>query len=401
MDSPVRAFKNVGGEPVFVSRALGPFLFDEDGRPYIDFCMSWGAILLGHADAEVVNDISKRAAKGTSFGTTTMLEVRLATEIKKYFKNLDKLRFTSSGTEAAMSAIRLARGVTGKGRILKFEGCYHGHADSLLVKAGSGLATFGSPDSAGVPKEIAKLTSVLPYNDAAAARIFLRNEEDIACVIVEPVAGNMGVVPAERNFLETLRTESKKRGALLIFDEVITGFRAGTGGAQHVYGIEPDITVLGKIIGGGMPVGAFGAKKELMDRLSPMGNVYQAGTLSGNPLSMTAGLTVLSRLSKGFYADLNAKTDWFVKALAKVLARRGKKIKIGHYGSMFTVFFGNDKISNFRDTENCDQKVFRKYFHYLLKKGVYIPPSPFETSFLSAAHSQKELEKTLEILRHW
>jgi glutamate-1-semialdehyde 2,1-aminomutase len=303
VDSPVRAFKNVGGEPVFVSQALGPFIYDEEGKKYTDFCMSWGAILLGHADAQVIEAISDRAAKGTSFGTATTLEVKLARAIKKYFPSIDKLRFTSSGTEAAMGAIRLARGATGASRILKFEGCYHGHSDSLLVKSGSGLATFGAPDSAGVPEEIAGLTSVLPYNDAAAAQDFLHKEKNIACIIIKPVTGNMGVVPATEEFLNTLRSETAKRGILLIFDEVITGFRLTTGGAQHLYAVQPDITVLGKIIGGGLPVGAFGARKALMDQLSPLGKVYQAGTLSGNPLSMTAGLAVLSRISSGFYKN--------------------------------------------------------------------------------------------------
>ncbi|MBI4352564.1 MAG: glutamate-1-semialdehyde 2,1-aminomutase, partial [Candidatus Omnitrophica bacterium] len=307
VNSPVRAFKKVGGTPIFMDRGFGPFLIDAEGRRYIDYCLSWGAVLFGHAHEETAAAIQKQAVKGTSFGTVTENETLLAKAIQKAFPAMERVRFTSSGTEAAMSAIRLARGVTGRNRIVKFEGCYHGHADGLLVKAGSGAAAFGSPDSLGVPSEIAGLTAVLPYNDTEAVRSFFRRTEDTAAVIVEPVAGNMGVVPARQDFLEALREETERTGSLLILDEVITGFRVGYGGAGRLYEIRPDITLLGKIIGGGLPIGAFGGSAKIMNFLSPLGKVYQAGTLSGNPLSTAAGLSILSRLSRTFYEELHAK----------------------------------------------------------------------------------------------
>ena len=301
VNSPVRAFNSVGGDPIFIEQGLGPFLYDAEGRKFIDYCLSWGAILLGHAEEETVEAIQKQAAKGTSFGTVTQNETRLAIEIKKAFPKLERLRFTSSGTEAVMSAIRLARGLTRRDRIVKFEGCYHGHSDSLLVQAGSGAATFGSPSSRGIPKDLAHLTTVLPYNDLDAVERCLKNAKDIACVIVEPIAGNMGVIPGQPKFLNALRKITRQNGSLLIFDEVISGFRVAYGGAQHLVGIHPDITVLGKVIGGGLPIGAFGASANFMSALSPNGRVYQAGTLSGNPLSVVSGISVLSRLSSPGY----------------------------------------------------------------------------------------------------
>ncbi|MGH7198802.1 MAG: glutamate-1-semialdehyde 2,1-aminomutase, partial [Candidatus Omnitrophota bacterium] len=349
VSSPVRAFKAVGGAPVFMEQGLGPYLFDREKRRYIDYCLSWGAILLGHADEGVVRAVSGQAAKGTSFGTATENETLLAREIKKAFPGMERIRFTSSGTEAVMSAVRLARGVTKRNRIVKFEGCYHGHSDSLLVQAGSGLATFGAPSSLGVPRSIAELTTVLPYNDAEAVERFFRSDpRDVACVIVEPVAGNMGVIPAKGPFLETLRRRTLKNGSLLIFDEVISGYRVGFGGAQHFYGIEPDITILGKIIGGGLPIGAFGAKAAIMNVLSPEGKVYQAGTLSGNPLSMAAGLSVLSRLGPGFYKKLNRRTADFLKEALAALRKRRKAVSIQSAGSMFTIFFSGRSPENFK-----------------------------------------------------
>lgn len=398
VNSPVRAFKAVGGEPVFMRQGLGPYLYDDKGRSYADFCLSWGAILLGHAEQKTIEAIQKQAVLGTTFGTATELETRLAKEIKKAFAGMERLRFTSSGTEAVMSAIRLARGATKNERIVKFEGCYHGHADSLLVKAGSGLATFGSPDSDGVPRSLAELTSVLPYNDIEAARGFLRKKNDIACVIVEPIAGNMGLVPASQKFLDVLREETSKIGALLIFDEVISGFRACYGGAQHLYGIRPDITVLGKIIGGGLPVGAFGAKKEIMDLLSPNGSVYQAGTLSGNPLSMVAGFSVLSRLSRNFYNDLSQKNTEFVKKMSFIIKKKKLNACVQKSGSMFTLFFSHKTPKNFQEVLSTRSVLFRNFFHTMIKSGVYVPPSAFETSFISASHGENEFNKFLKAL---
>ncbi len=401
VNSPVRAFRAVGGDPVIMKKGKGAYLHDIEGRTYVDFCQSWGAMLFGHAFPATVDAVKKQAAQGTSFGAATELETALAKEIKKAFPGIERLRFTSSGTEAAMSALRLARGVTKKKRILKFEGCYHGHADSLLVKAGSGLATFGTASSAGVPPETAALTSVLPFNDVEAVKKFFARSKDLAAVIVEPVAANMGVVPATPEFLETLRKGTKRCGALLIFDEVITGFRLGYGGAQHFYGVSPDLTVLGKIIGGGLPVGAFGGKKAFMDALSPNGPVYQAGTLSGNPVSMAAGLSVLTRLSPAFYKKLNARAGNFLWEFRFALRKRGIVCAVQSVGSMFTPFWGVQGARNFREVERADQKTFRRYFRSLLADGIYTPPSLFEASFLSAAHGEAELKKTLTALKRF
>lgn len=398
VNSPVRAFRAVGGDPIFMERGLGPHLFDADGRRYVDHCLSWGAILHGHADSEIASAISMQAQRGTTFGTVTRAETALGIEIQKAFPRLERLRFTSSGTEAVMSAIRLARGVTGRGRIVKFEGGYHGHADSLLVKAGSGLATFGMPDSLGVPRALAELTSVLPYNDAAAACEFLRKNRDVACVIVEPVAGNMGVVPGDRRFLETLRDETRKSGVLLVFDEVITGYRLCYGGAQHLYKIEPDLTTLGKIVGGGLPIGVFGGRAKFMNTLSPEGGVYQAGTLSGNPISMAAGLAALSRLSPAFYDKLNARAGEFVWRAKTALKKSGARVSVASSGSMFTVFFSPKPPKNWGEAARSDKRAFAKFFRKLLSRGVYFPPSAFETAFLSDAHDDAALAHTLKAL---
>ncbi len=398
VNSPVRAFRSVGGDPVLMKKGQGAYLWSTDNQKFIDFCMSWGAMLLGHAELKTVQAIQAQAANGTSFGTSTPFETNLAVLIKKAFPDIEKLRFTSSGTEAAMSAIRLARGVTGRDRILKFEGCYHGHADSLLVKAGSGLATFGTPDSAGVPADLARMTATLPYNDSEAVRHFFKNETKIACVIVEPIAGNMGVVPAKPEFLKALRDECSKAGTLLIFDEVISGFRVGYGGAQHLYQIRPDLTILGKIIGGGLPVGAFGGSTKLMEHLSPLGRVYQAGTLSGNPLSMVAGANTLSQLSKIFYKQLNHKAEPFLAQVRLIFKKYRQPALIQSQGSMFTIFLGSEKVENFSDAKKCDTKKFARFFHLMLKNGLYIPPSLFEAYFISQAHTERDLEQALKKL---
>ena len=399
VNSPVRSFKAVRGEPIFMKSGRGPFLTDNREKKYIDYCLSWGAILLGHAHPAAIQAIQRQATKGTSFGTVTEYETALAQEIKKSFPAMEKIRFTSSGTEAAMSAVRLARGVTKRDRIIKFEGCYHGHGDSLLVKAGSGLATFGSPDSDGVPRRLAELTTVLPYNDSDAVTEAFKKHKDIACVIVEPIAANMGLVPATSDFLERLRKETKKAGALLIFDEVITGFRLCLGGAQHLYEIKPDITLLGKIIGGGLPIGAFGAGTGLMSALSPLGKVYQAGTLSGNPLSMTAGLSVLSGLSTNFYKKMAEKTTYLTNGTALIFRRKKIKAHIQRQGSMFTIFFTDKIVRNFSDARAGDQRQFRRFFHAMLSQGVYLPPSAFETAFVSGAHTDDVIEKTVRAIQ--
>lgn len=396
VNSPVRAFKAVGGRPIFIRQGLGPCVYDWRGRSYIDFCLSWGAILLGHAEEETVSAIRAQAALGTSFGTATENETRLAALIQRAVPSMERLRLTSSGTEAAMSAIRLARGYTGRERIVKFEGCYHGHADSLLVKAGSGLATFGSPDSAGVPQDLARMTSVLPYNDAGAVRRFFARNRDVACVIVEPIAGNMGLVPARPEFLRALRRETSAAGALLIFDEVISGFRVRLGGAQELYGIRPDLTLLGKIIGGGLPMGAFGGRKDVMGLLSPEGPVYQAGTLSGNPLSVAAGISVLSRLDPAFYERLETRCASFGRLLAKTLRRKGWSA--ARVGSMFTVFFSRRAPLDWGQVRSTDTRRFRPFFRRLLERGIYGPPSAFETSFVSAAHGERELDAYVRAL---
>ncbi|MBU1486804.1 glutamate-1-semialdehyde 2,1-aminomutase [bacterium] len=402
VNSPVRAFKAAGTEyPLFIERGQGSRLYDVDGNSYLDYCLSWGPLILGHAHLEVIRAIKEAACKGTSFGACCEAEIRLAKLIKEAFSSIQLLRMVSSGTEAVMSAIRLARGWTKKEKIVKFSGCYHGHSDSLLVKAGSGQATFGLPDSAGVPEDLARLTITLPFNDLeTASRIIKRDAGRIACLILEPVAGNMGVIPPEEGFLEGLREMTSKYGILLIFDEVITGFRLLFGGAQTFYGIEPDLTCLGKIIGGGLPVGAFGGRAEIMERIAPLGDVYQAGTLSGNPVAMAAGYTTLRILSgKGIYEDLDKKASLLCQGLREEAAKAGFNIRINQVGSMWTLFWTDKEVKNFDDAKAADQKLFARFFARMLAGGVYLPPSPFESCFLSTVHTNKDIEETIDKAR--
>ncbi len=398
VNSPVRAFKAVKTDPIVVKKGFGPYIEDVDGNRYVDFLMSWGPLILGHAYPTVVDEVKKASEKGLSFGITNPYEVELAEEVVAAVPSAEKVRFVNSGTEAVMSAIRLARGITGRKYIVKFAGCYHGHYDSVLVSAGSGVATFGIPGTPGIPEEIAKLTFVLPYNDAEAVKeLFGKEGEKIAAVIVEPVAGNMGVVPPEGDFLKVLREETQKYGALLIFDEVITGFRLSLGGAQEYFRIEPDLTTLGKVLGGGMPVGAYGGKKELMDRVAPEGEIYQAGTLSGNPVAMAAGLATLRELKKlNPYRELEERTVRFTEEISNLLSQKGIAHSINRVGSMFTVFFTEGKVKNYGDASRSDTELFARFFKKLLQNGVLIPPSQFEAWFLSVAHTEEVLSEALE-----
>ncbi|MDZ4225052.1 MAG: glutamate-1-semialdehyde 2,1-aminomutase, partial [bacterium] len=366
VNSPVRAFGAVGGTPPFIAKAQGPKIWDVDGNEYIDYVGSWGPAILGHAHPKVVAAVQKATANGFSFGAPTELESRLGSMVRDIFPSMEKLRFVNSGTEATMSAIRLARGATARDKIIKFEGCYHGHADFLLVKAGSGAATFGNPSSAGVPKDFAKHTLVATYNDLDSVQKLLdANKNEIACIIVEPVAGNMGCVPPKPGFLQGLKDLCQNHGALLIFDEVMTGFRVALGGAQELYNIKPDITCLGKIVGGGLPVGAYGGRKELMDQISPLGKIYQAGTLSGNPLAMTAGIETLKILvQKEVYKKLNETSAQLTSGIQEIVKTKKRKAKIGAVGSMWTLFFDNGE-------------EFKRFFHAALEKGIYLPPSQF------------------------
>ncbi len=400
VNSPVRAFGSVGGDPVFFAKGKGAHVTDVDGKTYVDFCTSWGALLMGHAYKPTIKVVQAQVQLGTSFGAPTRLETALASVIQRSFPAMERMRFTSSGTEAVMSAIRLARGFTGRERILKFEGCYHGHADSLLVKAGSGLATFGSPDSLGIPRSLASLSGVLPFNDEKQLEQYFKKNKNLACAIVEPVAANMGVVPPKVGFLIALRYWTKKTGALLIFDEVITGYRLHHGGAQHFYDVRPDITVLGKIIGGGLPVGCFGASEKIMRALSPEGKVYQAGTLSGNPLSMAAGLSVLTHLDGALYTDLQERTDYFVHQMKRLLTKKNIKATIQKSGSMFTVFLGVDKAENYLQVCLSDKKAYAGFFHRLLQAGIYFPPSAFEACFISQAHTLPVLKQAIKAIDH-
>ncbi len=396
VDSPVRAFRAVGGSPLFMERGKGAYLTDIEGRKYIDLCMSWGALILGHADPSVSRALSAQISKGTSYGTATVLETALAAEIQKAYPSMERLRFVSSGTEAVMSALRLARGFVRQRQVVKFEGCYHGHADSMLVKAGSGLATFGMPDSAGVPTELAVLTTVLPYNDADALTQFFEKADDVAAVIVEPVAANMGVVKPDPKFLSALVKVTQKSSALLIFDEVITGFRLARGGAAQRYGITPDLTCLGKIIGGGLPVGAFGGRAEIMKHLSPEGPVYQAGTLSGNPLSMVAGRAALSRLNTAAYSKLNRMTSDLASKIEKTLRKKGFEASVPCEGSLFTIFFREQAPRNWTEVSESDKSKYSRLFHHFLNQGIYAPPSAYEACFLSLSHGAREIKIILK-----
>ncbi|MGO9639784.1 MAG: glutamate-1-semialdehyde 2,1-aminomutase [Candidatus Acidiferrales bacterium] len=401
VNSPVRAFKAVGGEPLIVERASGSRLWDADGNAYLDYVCSWGALILGHADPDVVRAIADQAARGTSYGMTTELETELAARIIGALPSIEKVRLVSSGTEATMSAIRLARAATGRDFILKFEGCYHGHADSFLSQAGSGLATLGIASSPGVPESLAALTLNAPYNDLEAVeRLFAAQRNKIAAVIVEPVAANMGVVPPAPGFLMGLRELTQRHGALLIFDEVITGFRLCYGGAQALFGITPDLTTLGKIIGGGLPLAAYGGRRDLMQRLAPEGPVYQAGTLSGNPLAVRAGLETLRKLeAPGFYDKLDQRAASLVEGLRDAIADSGVPAQILSAGSLLTLFFSGSAVRDYEGAKLCDTKRFGAFFREMLARGVLLPPSQFEAMFVSAAHDDEDIARTVTACR--
>lgn len=397
VNSPVRAFRGVGGTPLFIKSARGCFLYDADGQEYIDYVGSWGPMILGHAHPEIIAAIQDAATRGTSYGAPTELEIELAEEIIAAFPSIEKVRLTSSGTEATMSALRVARGFTGRAKIVKFEGCYHGHGDSLLVKAGSGVATLGLPDSPGVLPEVAQNTITLPFNDVAALQaVFDEIGSDIAAVIIEPVVGNMGCVPPREGYLQALRAITAQHGAVLIFDEVMTGFRVARGGAQELYGIDPDMTTLGKIIGGGLPVGAFGGKREIMDCVAPVGPVYQAGTLSGNPLAVTAGLTQLRLLKNPeVYTRLERATKRLVEGFGEAAAEAGIATVSNRVGSMCTMFFTNEAVIDWTTAAKSDRAAFGRFFHAMLAEGVYLAPSQFEAAFVSFAHSDEIIDRTI------
>ena len=398
VSSPVRAFKAVGGEPIVVSRAQGSRLWDVEGKEYIDFLMSWGPLILGHAHPRVVKALQEQAQKGLSYGLTNEHEITLAEMVVESVPSVQMVRFVSSGTEATMSAIRLARGYTGRKLVVKFDGCYHGHADSLLVSAGSGVATLGIPGTPGIPDEVANLTLVLPYNDLSALELaFEKYGEQIACVIVEPVAGNMGVVLPKPGFLEGIHRLTEAYGAVFICDEVITNFRLSKGGAQEYYGLKPHITCMGKILGGGMPLGAYGGKREIMEKVAPEGPVYQAGTLSGNPLSVVAGIATLSELFElNPYQRLEELTLRLIEGLKAILSRKGLPHTVNHIGSMFTLFFTEEEVYDYESAKKSNRELFAKFFRALLREGVLIPPSQFEAWFLSTAHTEEDIDIALE-----
>ncbi len=398
VNSPVRAFRAVGGNPIFIEKARGSRIYDADGNSYLDYVLSWGPMILGHAHPRVVKALKNAVEKGTSYGAPTELETELAELVLKAYPSMDKVRMVNSGTEATMSAIRVARGYTGRDKIIKFEGCYHGHADGLLVKAGSGATTFGVPDSPGVPKDYARNTLTLPYNDTRALKSMIEKEwRSIACVIIEPVVGNIGCVLPKPTFLETLRKLTRSRGIVLIFDEVMTGFRVSFGGAQKYYGIDPDMTCLGKIIGGGLPVGAYGGKKDIMALVSPDGPVYQAGTLSGNPLAMTAGVETIRELSKkGVYKQLEKKSSMLERGLADAAKRAGVKTRFYRAGSMFCTYFTDIEVIDYATAKTSDTEKFSKFFSGMLQRGVNLAPSQFEAGFMSLAHSDVDIDKTVK-----
>jgi glutamate-1-semialdehyde 2,1-aminomutase len=401
VNSPVRALRNVGGEPFFVERAFGSRIFDVDGEQYIDYVGSWGSAILGHAPKVVVDAVRDAAARGLSFGIPNPFEVELAELICQWMPSVEKIRMVNSGTEAAMSSIRLARGFTSRDKIIKFDGCYHGHADSLLVQAGSGALTHGRPDSAGVPKSFADLTISLPFNDVDLLRkTFAQTKSEIACVILEPVPANAGLYFPKENFLSILRDECSEKGALLIFDEVMTGFRVARGGAQEIYGIKPDLTVLGKVIGGGLPVGAFGGRAEIMNQLSPDGPVYQAGTLSGNPLAMVAGLAQLRELERiNGWELLEKLAAQFENLTRETIAAAKIDVTFHRIGSMFCLFFAPGPVADLGGAMGSDLETFAKFFHTCLEHGVYFAPSQFETGFISTAHSPSDIERTAKVVR--
>ncbi|CAB1079034.1 Glutamate-1-semialdehyde 2,1-aminomutase (EC [Olavius algarvensis Delta 1 endosymbiont] len=401
VNSPVRACKSVGADPLFIDRADGCMIYDADGNGYIDYIGSWGPMILGHRHPAVLEAVNAVLGKGTSFGAPTELEIQLAEMVIDAVASVDVVRMVNSGTEAAMSAIRLARGVTGRDLVIKFDGCYHGHADTLLVAAGSGVATLGIPDSPGVPHDVAKHTLSLPFNDIEAVeRVMDKQGDQVACVIIEPVAGNMGLVPPADGYLEALRKVTEQHGVILIFDEVMTGFRVAYGGAQTLYGITPDLTCFGKVIGGGLPVGAYGGKKEIMSQIAPQGSVYQAGTLSGNPIAMSAGIATLEQLKKeGVYESLAAKSERLVAGLAEASQKAGIATRVDHVGSMLGMFFNDRDVTNFEEAKTCDLERFSAFYQGMRRAGIYIAPSQFEVLFLSAAHTDEDIDATIRAAR--
>ena len=402
VNSPVRSYRSVGRNPRFISSASGSRIYDIDGNEYIDYVLSWGPMILGHANPEIVASILEAIPRGTSYGAPTLLETEVAKKIQAFYPSMEMVRMVNSGTESTMSALRLARGYTGRDKIVKFIGCYHGHSDSLLVKAGSGLATFGVPDSPGVPTGVAGDTITLPYNDSDAVRqLFAEHGKSIAAIIVEPVAGNMGCVPPVEGFLETLRDVTTEHGAVLIFDEVMCGFRSSSGGAQKYYNVIPDLTCLGKIVGGGLPMAVFGGKKDIMSAIAPSGPVYQAGTLSGNPVAMAAGLATLSMLQKhpNAFRQVEESTEALCQGLEAAAKEVGVPVVLQRVGSMFTLFFTDKEVRNFDDASACDMEAFKTFFHYNLERGIYYAASQYESNFLSTCHSEQDLAYTLQIAK--
>jgi len=400
VNSPVRAFKNINGNPIFFEKAQGAYLFDADGNRYIDYIGSWGPMIMGHSHPEIVNAIKNQAELGTSYGAPTSLESDVASIIIKNVPSIEKIRMVNSGTEATMSAIRLARGYTGRNKIIKFDGCYHGHVDSLLIKAGSGVSTFGLPDSPGIPEDLAKHTITCPYNNIEAfIEIFNSVKDDLASVIVEPIAGNMGFVPGTLEFLQTIRSYTETNNSLLIFDEVMSGFRVSLGGAQEIYNIKPDLTALGKVIGGGLPVGAFGGKKEIMDYLAPEGPVYQAGTLSGNPLAMAAGATLLNLLiAQNPYKGLEEKAKLVLNGIKEIMISSGIPFSTNQIGGMFGFFFSEELPKNINDVSKTNDEMFSSFINSCIENGIYFAPSKYEAGFISAKHGDTEIDKTLEVI---
>ena len=400
VNSPVRAFKNINGNPIFFKKAKGPYLIDADNNKYIDYIGSWGPMILGHSNPKIIKAVSRQLELGTSYGAPTSIESDTAKLIKKCFPSIQKIRMVNSGTEATMSAVRLARGYTNKTKIIKFDGCYHGHVDSLLIKAGSGVSTFGLPDSPGIPNELAKKTLSCEFNNKDSfLKIFNKVKNDLAAVIVEPIAGNMGFVPGDKSFLKLLRKKTSENNSLLIFDEVMTGFRVSLGGAQELYGIKPDLTTLGKVIGGGLPVGAFGGKKKVMDCLAPNGPVYQAGTLSGNPLAMAAGSTLIKLLiDKNPYKDLERKAKNLLEGMKEIFDRYDIPFSTNQIGGMFGFFFSQELPSNLVDVENTNDKQFKKFLNKCIDNGIYFAPSKFEAGFISTKHTKTEISNTIKIV---
>ena len=404
VNSPVRAFNGVGGTPLFIERADGAYIYDVDQKAYVDYVLSWGPMILGHNDPDVADAVINAVRNGLSYGAPTEIETKMANLVTELIPSIEMLRMVNSGTEATMSAIRLARGYTGRDKIIKFEGCYHGHADYLLVKAGSGALTFGHPTSPGVPEDFVKNTLVCDYNDLESVKKqFELYPNEIAAIIIEPVAGNMNCVPAKKAFLQGLRSLCDNYGALLIIDEVMTGFRVALGGAQEYYGVVPDLTCLGKIIGGGMPVGAFGGRSEIMQKLAPTGPIYQAGTLSGNPVAMAAGYTTLKKLMDvGIYQELEEKTCYLVNGLLSAAKRFNVPFIVNHAGAMFGFFFTNAvEVSSYKDVMNCDIELFKKFYHHMLAEGVYFAPSAFEAGFMSLRHTDKEINHTIDVASYF